>query len=708
MPAPGENSIRGRGLREKLVRASSILLALVGVTSVLVVGGVEYGLTLHDDEALEDRIRETLNTRGEGLVSSHAGVFRSLVRDTALTEMQRTVSDAVQAPDVIYGVFTDAEGRPWVYCSPTNDCRRAQDDASLALQSVEQVLADLNLSKKDLHPDTARTREVTLFGESALEFSHPVTVEDEYAGTLRYGVGPRALEQTLEKARERHRSLLISSLVTILAMIGLALVVGIVLARRTARRITQPLNDLMSASKKLAAGDRTARVEIHSGDEVELLGNSFNKMVEDLEESYSQLEARNAELNREIEERKLAQAERGQLQDHLNQAQKMDAFGQLAGGVAHDFNNILAVVMGNAELIQIMLAEGDLKEVTELNEQVAEAAAQGANLTRQLLTFARREAAHPRVIDVNKTVRDFDKLIRRVLEETVDVVVETTESLPPVLIDPGRLEQVLMNLCVNARDAMPGGGELRITTKQTEFDEETAVTTGVVAPGRYVTIETQDTGTGMSAEVLSRVFEPFFTTKPAGRGTGLGLATVHGIVKDAGGVIDISSTPGKGTVFCIHLPAQVTSSLEEDESQPTPLPHGVGVPILLCEDDESVRAMIVRILKRAGFDVTGVSSGAHALKELERKQYDLLITDAVMPEMDGGQVSQLVQEKYPSLPVLFVSGYTGGVLQRQGVEEDSMYFLRKPFRAQELLQRVDQILAARDRGAAGPSHDANP
>jgi CheY-like chemotaxis protein len=295
-------------------------------------------------------------------------------------------------------------------------------------------------------------------------------------------------------------------------------------------------------------------------------------------------------------------------------------------------------------------------------------------------------------------------LIRRILEENVDVVVSTTESLPPVLIDPGRLEQVLMNLCVNARDAMPTGGELRISTSQRRLDAPHEFSSGVAEPGHYIVIETKDTGSGMTQEVLGRIFEPFFTTKPAGRGTGLGLATVHGIVKDAGGVIDVDSQLARGTTFRIYLPAEQSSALVDEERTPTPKPTGTGTSILLCEDEETVRTMMLRILSKAGFDVTAVASGTIALKALEQRAFDLLITDAVMPEMDGGQLAQLAQDKYPRLPVLFVSGYTGGVLERHGVEEDSLRFLRKPFRSQELLERVSQILAAhRSSGASASS-----
>jgi CheY-like chemotaxis protein len=371
----------------------------------------------------------------------------------------------------------------------------------------------------------------------------------------------------------------------------------------------------------------------------------------------------------------------------------MEAFGQLAGGVAHDFNNILAVVMGNTELVEFMLEDGNINEVAEINEQISQAAHRGANLTRQLLTFARREAGHPRVVDVSQVLRGFEKLVRRVLEETVELHFELQDNIPPVMIDPGRLEQVMMNLCVNARDAMPTGGRISVRTRVVVLENAAQLKGGSVEVGEYVVIETEDSGGGIAPDVLERVFEPFFTTKPAGQGTGLGLATAHGIIRDAGGALDVRSSPGKGTLFQVYLAAKEHTAPADGEAVSTPLPRGVGASILLCEDEKSVRTLMTSLLERGGFKVKAVSSGATALDELARGSFDILVTDAVMPEMDGGQLAKEAQRRYPDLPVLFVSGYTGGTLETVGVEEDSVHFLRKPFRARELLERITAILA---------------
>lgn len=692
---------RPRGLREKLVRFSVTLLATVGITVLVVVTSVQYVMSVRDSRALEERIYETMTTRGAGLIRSHAGVFESLARDNALTEMRRTIADAVSHEDVLYGVYVGVDGRPWAYCAPSQPCEKEEDSvAELAFAAAEQVNRELQLREDGGLSKQPERRKLQAFGEPVLEFSYPVTVDGQNHGTLRYGISTKPLTQALEQVRASHRSVLLTGLLIIAGVALGALILGIEVARRTAVKITEPLHELTAASDRLAQGDRRARVKIRSGDELEILGSSFNQMAADLENSYSELEARNEELRLEIEERKLAQAERGELQGHLIQAQKMEAFGQLAGGVAHDFNNILAVVMGNAELVEFQIEDGDFAQVAEINQQISQAAHRGANLTRQLLTFARREAGHPRILNVTKTLREFEKLIRRLLEESVDLRFELSPDVPTVLIDPGRLEQVMMNLCVNARDAMPSGGRLTVKTSCITLEKPLQVRSGILAPGEYVIIETRDTGTGIKPEVLERVFEPFYTTKPAGRGTGLGLATAHGIIRDAGGAIDILSIFGEGSNFLVYLAAQEAVYHDEGPTTSTPLPRGVGSAILLCEDEDSVGTLMTRLLERGGFRVTAVASGAEALEELGHHEFDLLITDAVMPEMDGGALAQLANQKYPSLPVLFVSGYTGGVLESAGIQEDSIYFLRKPFRTRELLERISEVIRGPQRTRA--------
>ncbi len=694
MNQPAKTIHRSGGLRQKLVRFSVILLSMVGISVLIVVGAVQYVMSQRDSLSLEARIKETMIIRGSGLVRNHARVFEALARDNALTEMQRTIAGAVQDEGVLYGAYVGVDGRPWAYCSPSHPCEADRAvDFEFSLVSPQLVQEDLSLPKSARLVPGLEQRTLRAFDSSVMEFSHPVLVDGERHGLLRYGLSTAPLDQALAEVRANHQTVLLTGLLIIAGVIVGTLILGIEVARRTAVRITEPLHELTEASDRLARGDRGARVEIRSGDELEILGSSFNQMAADLDESYSELETKNEELRVEIEERKQAQAERGELESHLIQAQKMEAIGQLAGGVAHDFNNILAVVMGNAELMELHLEDQDFAQVAEINQQISQAAHRGANLTRQLLTFARREAGHPRLLDVTKTLQNFQNLIRRVLEETVELRFDLDPSLPPVLIDPGRLEQVLMNLCVNARDAMPSGGRLTVSTYLLNSSEKKALRSGSLGVGDYVVIATSDTGTGITQDVLERVFEPFFTTKPAGQGTGLGLATVHGIIRDAGGAIDIESAPGSGSTFRIFLEAREPGTAHAAEPPHTPLPRGVGSKLLLCEDEDSVRTLMTRLLQRGGFDVTAVSSGRDALDAMREASFDLLVTDAVMPEMDGAALAQHASKIDPNLPVLFVSGYTGGVLESVGINEDSVYFLRKPFRTRELLERITDILS---------------
>jgi len=680
------------GLKDKLVRSSATLLALTGLSTLAVVGTVQYTTAQRGNEALATKIREAMTAHGTSLTSSHAEVFSSFVRDTALTQMQGTVANSVLNHDVVYGLYTDHTGRPWAYCSPTFACNSDSENSQLAVVDEEQVRTELRLESAPDSADVA-SRRTHLFGQEIREFQHPVTVDGERAGTLRYGISTQKLDQALARMRSNQRSLLVTSLLTIFAVVCGALFIGIAIARSTAHRITQPLFQLIRATQSLAQGKRPEPVVIDSGDEIEVLGSAFNSMANELNASYTQLETKNVELEREVESRRLVQAERTELRDHLIQSQKMEAFGQLAGGVAHDFNNILAVIVGSSEISEEILAErGEEQELLELNESISTAAERGANLTRQLLTFARKEADNPRLVDVNESLSNFEKMIRRVLEETVDVEVHASTTPLTILIDPGRLEQVLMNLCVNARDAMPSGGSLQLSASRIELTDTTSLTSDILPPGPYVVLETRDSGSGISKEVLEHVFEPFFTTKAAGQGTGLGLAMVHGIVRAAEGAVHVESQAGEGTAFQIFLPAQTGDSSTRPAPHSSRAPSGQGRLIVLCEDDRAVRAMTETVLKRAGYDVISVASGANALARLSEDSADLLITDAVMPEMDGGEVAQRAQRAHPQLPVLFVSGYTGGVLSNCGVSEDSLNFLRKPFRARDLLERVNAMI----------------
>jgi PAS domain S-box-containing protein len=400
-------------------------------------------------------------------------------------------------------------------------------------------------------------------------------------------------------------------------------------------------------------------------------------------------------------ERLRAAAEQERVERRLQQSQRLESLGQLVGGVAHDFNNLLNVIQGYTdftaeEIGRRAQADPQLAPVLEDIGQVQAAAQQAARLTSQLLTFARHEVRRPEVIDLNEAVRGAGQLLRRTLGEHIDLVIDTEPALWRIKADRGQVEQVLVNLAVNARDAMPGGGRLSIDTGNAEVDAAYASGRPSLVPGRYARLRVSDTGTGMDQATAERVFEPFFSTKPKGRGTGLGLATVYGIVTSAGGSIEIYSEPGLGTTVSVLLP--VTD--EDAPSEAARAPGGDGQPghgetILLVEDEDSLRDLTSRILTRGGYQVCVVASGSEAVRRASdpAQPIDLLLTDVIMPEMLGNEVAARVGELRPGVPALFMSGYAQPILDTHGIPSPRYDILEKPFTEAALLTRVRTALA---------------
>ena len=384
-------------------------------------------------------------------------------------------------------------------------------------------------------------------------------------------------------------------------------------------------------------------------------------------------------------------SDRKKLEAQLQQSQKMEAFGQLAGGVAHDFNNLLTVISGYANLLFAQLPASDPK--TKMIDQIRLAGERAASLTRQLLAFSRRQILEPRILDVNDIVRDIEKMLRRLIGEDLSLTTVLGSNLHSVKVDPGQLGQVITNLCLNSRDAMPQGGKITIETSDVELDESYVEKHQEVRCGQFVLVAISDTGCGMTPEVMARVFEPFFTTKGVGHGTGLGLAVVHGIIKQSGGSIEVYSEVGVGTTFKIYLPAiqQQTAVLFGNSMEP-PL-SGSGT-ILLVEDEESLRELGVLILEECGYTVLEASDGEAALRIIanDPDRIDLLVTDVVMPQMGGRKLAEILREKRPELRVLFMSGYTDDAVVRHGVLQANVNFLQKPFSPSALSKRVREIL----------------
>jgi signal transduction histidine kinase/CheY-like chemotaxis protein len=390
--------------------------------------------------------------------------------------------------------------------------------------------------------------------------------------------------------------------------------------------------------------------------------------------------------------RRKAEEEGEQLQRQLAHAQRVESVGRLAGGIAHDFNNLLTGILGNVAFALEDLAPGH--PLREPLEDAARAGRSAANLTQQLLAFSRRQLVRPRVVDLNQSVAAVEKMLRRLLGE--DVVLET--ALHPdagrLRIDPGQLEQVLVNLSVNAREAMPGGGRLLIETGALRLEAEAARLEPDLAPGDYVVLRVRDTGKGMSREVLQRLFEPFFTTKE--RGTGLGLATVHGIVKQNGGVIAVSTEEGKGTSFEVLLPRASAPAEPPADAAPAAPARGGSESILLVEDDPVVREMAAKALRRLGYAVVPCASGAEALAAAADRAGGaaLVVTDVVMPEMNGRELAERLVAARPGLRVLFTSGYAEEVVADHGVLRPGIQFIAKPYTPESLGAKVREVLDA--------------
>jgi signal transduction histidine kinase/CheY-like chemotaxis protein len=427
------------------------------------------------------------------------------------------------------------------------------------------------------------------------------------------------------------------------------------------------------------------------------------RRAQDIQEANRQLRAVQAELEQRVQERtaelahtnaalreEMAQSHR--LEEQFRQAQKMEAIGTLAGGIAHDFNNLLTVICGCSELfLETVPRTGDDRG---LIEQVQKAGMQAAALTRQLLAFSRQQVLELKRLDLNEIVGDTERMLRRLIGEDISLAAVLDDQLRPVKADAGQIEQVIMNLAVNARDAMPRGGQLTIETANVTLDESYAQSHTEVQPGSFVMLAVSDTGCGMDAVTKTRIFDPFFTTKEKGKGTGLGLATVFGIVKQCGGHIWVYSEPGFGTTFKIYLP----EAQGEDHAQtivaeqPSPTGHET---ILLAEDEADVRAITILELKSLGYTVLEATNGAEAIDICERYQgaIDLLLSDVVMPGIGGRQLAEAILARRPECKVLYLSGYTDDAVVRHGVLQSHVAFLQKPFTRRVLGRKIREVLS---------------
>lgn len=463
------------------------------------------------------------------------------------------------------------------------------------------------------------------------------------------------------------------------------------------RFITKPimpgklLNAIMetlngAGARKPAAPEKPVRnAEYYKGYNAALIRKLEDKMIE--------IEAANRILQADIAERKRAEEERRRLEEQIMQARKMESVGRLAGGIAHDFNNILAVIRTSAELGMLRLKPGDPLQSTF--KDILSAVKRSTELTRRLLAFARRQPISPRVIDLNETTAGMLNMLRRLIGDTIEIVWKPGEGLWPVRIDPAQIDQILANLCVNSRDAITGPGRIVIETGNASIEADTPGRQETLPPGAYVRLSVRDNGCGISKEVLEHIFEPFFTTKDVGKGTGLGLATVYGAVKQNGGFINVASEPGQGAAFDIYLPRSESAP----ESAPPPTrparqcPRGTET-ILMAEDDIQLVELIKASLEHLGYRVIAAAGPGEAISQAEQHPgpIHLLVTDMAMPVMNGKDLAREIQKRHPETKILFTSGYSQDIFGSGGFLERETCFIQKPYSIDDLACKVREAL----------------
>jgi len=452
------------------------------------------------------------------------------------------------------------------------------------------------------------------------------------------------------------------------------------------------LEELQADEKGAFAADRSATIEIeyYRKDGSTLWMENVVKWLRDPDGAIVGIYG----VSRDISDRRLAEERREKLEAQLRQSQKMESVGRLAGGVAHDFNNLLSIILGYGELMMTDLQAGHPHH-EPLNE-IYQAAVRAKNLTRQLLAFSRKQVLEMQPLDANNVVIGFEKFLRRIIGEDIELKLALSSAPLRISADTAQLEQVLMNLAVNARDAMTDGGVLKVKTIAVELDEAYSAGKPGVTPGMYACISVSDTGTGMDKETQEHLFEPFFTTKAKDKGTGLGLATSYGIVKQHGGNIWVYSEPGEGTTFKIYLPLGSETTAAASPAAPGPrreLPTGAAT-VLVVEDDQSLRKLAVGILGQSGYKVLESGSAANAVEQAKAHAglIHLVLTDVVMPEMKGPEVYGRIRTHHPEARVLYMSGYTDNVIIHHGVLEEGIAFIQKPFTVNGLLEKVAEVL----------------
>ena len=583
----------------------------------------------------------------------------SLLNDD-IVRLNRLIKDAASVKGILYAAIVDRHNTIKAHIDPNNIGNTLQ-----IFQSMEEVRKDGNVTYLNYTLPS---------GTQVLNLSRPITFKGKELGTVHVGLSLDFINHLIYRESV---SILILSLFIVLFGIAIAILLGISFSR--------PISKLLDATQEIGKGNLHYRITMKRKDEFGDLASAFNYMADELDKKVIV----NAQL---FAERNRAEKEARKLEEELHQSQKMEAVGQLAGGIAHDFNNSLTLIKVCSQLALQELKEGN--PVREKIQKIDEATQRSGDLARQLLTFSRRQAVEMKVLDLNNLLTNLNKMFRRVIGEDIELVNKIAEGLGKVKADPGQIEQVIVNLTVNTRDAMPDGGKLVFETANVELDQEYARSHIHVTPGPYVMLSVSDTGKGMTPEVKQRIFEPFFTTKEAGKGTGLGLFMVYGIVQKYGGHIIVDSEPGVGSTFKVYLP-QVDEQMEavRGELLEKRMPRG-GETVLVVEDDKDLRSMMAQALRQQGYKALEAANGGEGLLLFDkyRQEISLVVTDIVMPVMSGFELTDLLMPLCAQIKVLYISGYPDNpALQKRNLTPETN-FIPKPFSLEDLTIKVRKVL----------------
>jgi signal transduction histidine kinase/CheY-like chemotaxis protein len=584
----------------------------------------------------------------------------------------------VRIQPIYFGASSEGATLGFLAVGHEIESRAAKDVSSIASSDVAFYCGDVLVASTltaDMHSELARPlrdrsndpsgapREIQLGKERFLMTTVRLSPDDGTPVSLSI---LKSLDRATSFLKDLNRVLVGLGLLSVLA--GSALVFLI------SDTFTRPLANLVDGVRALGRGDFTYPLERSGGDEVAEVTAAFDRMRTSLRES---------------------QQEHKQLEERLHQAHKMEAVGRLAGGVAHDFNNLLTVICGHGDLLLDRAASEDPHRHSL--EQIRKAAGRAVSMTRQLLAFSRRQVLQPRVLDLNAVVADMGKMLPRLIGEDIEYAFHPESSLAPIKADSGQIEQVIMNLVVNSRDAMPDGGTISVRTQNVLMDDAEARKRPPMTPGPYVLLSVADTGHGMSEETRAHIFEPFFTTKEVGKGTGLGLATVYGVVKQSGGFIWVDSLPGEGATFEIYLPQASEAVAKPEADVKSPAIPGGSETILVVEDEPDVRELACEFLTVSGYSVLEARNGLDALEVLSRHSgtIHLVLSDMVMPKMGGTELIARLRTLRPNTKVLLMSGYSEYSGGPQGPVPSQTLILQKPFSLRALVEKVRDVLAGK-------------